>query len=326
MATKSVQEKYQKLTQREHVYRLPDTYVGSCEPSQEIRWVLDAAKEKMEQTELTFVPGLFKIFDEVLVNSRDHRVRDPTVKNIKVIINQDSGEISIENSGSGIEIEVHPEHNVYVPELIFGHLLTSSNYDPEEKRTTGGKNGMGVKLAAIFSKMFRIETIDADRKKKYVQEFTDNLETINPPKITASSSKPFTRITFLPDYERFGVAGMTDDIYAVLEARVYDMAACTPADLAVSLNNTTLKIKTFEKYMDLYLGSKDECPRVFEKVNERWEVGVGLTDGHFQQISFVNGVNTYKGTIFIFIICFLWAQIAFLKECFIIISMSIGLG
>ncbi|DBA89075.1 hypothetical protein WJX77_009498 [Trebouxia sp. C0004] len=88
---------------------------------------------------------------------------------------------------------------------------------------------------------------------------------------------------------------MTDDIYTVLEAWVYDMAACTPADLAVSLNNTTLKIKTFGKYMDLYLGSKDECPRVFEKVNERWEVGVGLTDGRFQQISFVNGVNTYKG-------------------------------
>lgn len=154
------------------------------------------------------------------------------------------------------------------------------------------------------SKMFRVETIDADRKKRYVQEFTDNLETINPPKITASSSKPFTRITFLPDYERFGLAGTTDDMYAVLEARVYDMAACTPADLAASLNNITLKIKTFEKYMDLYLGSKDECPRVFEKVNERWEVGVGLTDGHFQQISFVNGVNTYKDSKTSIGICF----------------------
>ena len=96
---------------------------------------------------------------------------------------------------------------------------------------------------------------------------------------------------------------MTDDIYAVLEARVYDMAACTPADLAVSLNGTTLKIKTFEKYMDLYLGSKDECPRVFETVNDRWQVGVGLTEGHFQQISFVNSINTLKGTIFIFV-CF----------------------
>jgi len=50
------------------------------------------------------------------------------------------------NNGKGIPIEIHKEHGVYVPELIFGHMMTSSNYDESEKKTTGGRNGYGAKL------------------------------------------------------------------------------------------------------------------------------------------------------------------------------------
>ena len=293
----SVEDKYKRMTQREHVYALPDTYIGSCDLVTEPRWVLDAPKERMELRDVMHVPGLFKIFDEIIVNARDHRVRDPSLRNIKVAIDRDTGAIDVYNDGSGVDVAMHAEHGVYVPQLIFGELLTSSNYTPGEKRIVGGKNGLGAKCTAIYSTSFRVDTVDAVRGLRYVQTFRDNLATIDPPAVTQCAGKGYTRITFTPDYARFGLPGMTDDVAAVMEARVYDVAACTPQDVVVTLDGAPLKVRTFDKYMDLYLGGpKADVPRVFERFGERWEVGVGLSpDGHFRQVSFVNGVNTTRG-------------------------------
>ena len=77
--------------------------------------------------------------------------------------------ISIWNNGRGIPIEIHKEQNVYVPTLIFGHLLTSSNYDDSQKKVTGGRNGYGAKLCNIFSKKFVIETACSEYGKRFKQ-------------------------------------------------------------------------------------------------------------------------------------------------------------
>ena len=58
------------------------------------------------------------------------------------------------NNGKGIPIEVHKEHNVHIPSMIFGEMMTSSNYDDNEKKVTGGRNGFGAKLCNIFSESF----------------------------------------------------------------------------------------------------------------------------------------------------------------------------
>ena len=138
-----------------------------------------------------------------------------------------------------------------------------------------------------------METVDVALKKKYVQQWNDNMSVVGKPKITSCSTKPFTRITFLPDYARFGMHGMTDDLYAVLEKRVYDLAATTPPDVAVSWNGVAIKLKNFEKYTEMFLEGN---ARVYEKVNDRWEVAVGIApDGRFNQVSFVNGICTVKG-------------------------------
>jgi len=60
---------------------------------------------------------------------------------------------------------MHKEHKVLVPELIFGHLLTSSNYDDSVKKVTGGRNGYGAKLTNIFSKSFQVETAESKSGK-----------------------------------------------------------------------------------------------------------------------------------------------------------------
>jgi DNA topoisomerase-2 len=124
-----VEEIYQKKTQLEHILLRPDTYIGSTEPDSRMMWVMDTALGRMKQKEITFVPGLYKIFDEIIVNAADNKQRDASMDAIKVTIDAEEGVVSVWNNGRGIPVTIHKEHGIYVPELIFGNLLTSSNYD-----------------------------------------------------------------------------------------------------------------------------------------------------------------------------------------------------
>jgi len=297
-AEKTIEEVYQKKTQLEHVLLRPDTYVGSVEPLKEKLWVYDSEKQGMVYRDITYVPGLYKIVDEILVNAADNKVRDPKMNTIKVNINKEEGTISIYNNGKGIPIEIHKEEKVWVPELIFGHLLTSSNYDDSEKKVTGGRNGYGAKLANIFSTEFIVETTDSSVGKKYRQIFRNNMSVIEEPKISLHNKKEeYTRITFKPDFEKFNMLQFDDDITALLKKRVYDMVACVN-NVKVYLNDEILKLKNFKEYMQLYLGEREE-PRpeiVYGRVNDRWEIGVlPSSESQFQQISFVNSICTSKG-------------------------------
>lgn len=290
----TVEEKYQKLDHREHIYKLPDTYIGSIEPSTLELFVPQPETERMILETITFVPGFFKIFDEILVNAVDHRQRDPSVRNIKIQFEKGRSEICVQNDGSGIEVVIHPKTNVYVPEMLFGHLLTSSNYNESERRTTGGKNGYGSKVVGVFSKYFIVETVDAERQLKYIQKFSENNQTIHPPKITKCSTKSYTKITFMPDYDKFNLQqGITEDIYKLLSRRVYDTTAVTPKDLNVYLNGTRLKVKSMEKYIEMYTPPDY---KIFYNEQPRWKVGLVLSPTReYQQVSFVNGIWTNKG-------------------------------
>ena len=151
---------YQKKTPREHVLLRPDTYIGDIEQTKEEMWVSD--DNNIIKKEITYVPGFLKTFDELLVNSRDASITDKTCNTIKVEYNLEEGYISVYNNGQDcIPVEEHPEHKTMVPSMIFGELLTSSNYDDSKKRTTGGRNGYGAKLANIFSTKFEVEIGDS---------------------------------------------------------------------------------------------------------------------------------------------------------------------
>ena len=165
---KTIEEIYQKKTQLEHILLRPDSYIGSTEAITTPLWVLDAS-DKMVYRSVTYVPGLYKIFDEIIVNAADNKVRDPNMDTIKVTIDRENNIISVYNNGRGIPVEMHAKENVHVPELIFGHLLTSSNYDDNEKKVTGGRNGYGAKLCNIFSTEFIVETADKKTALKFKQ-------------------------------------------------------------------------------------------------------------------------------------------------------------
>lgn len=161
-----IEKTYQKKTQKEHILLRPDTYVGSINPAEAEMWVIDESTSKMVKKNVKYVPGLYKIFDEIIVNAADNFQRDRRMDSIQVDINPKDGIFSVRNNGKGIPVQIHKEHKIYVPELIFGHLLTSSNFNDHEKKVTGGRNGFGAKLTNIFSSSFSLETADM-KKKKY---------------------------------------------------------------------------------------------------------------------------------------------------------------
>ena len=287
----STSSKYQKYTQLEHILARPDTYVGSLEKEIEKQWVVEG--DKMVQKQIVHVPGLFKIFDEILVNAIDQCSVDETVDCIKVWVNNEEGEITVMNTGKGIPVEIHEKEGIYIPEMIFGNLLTSSNYDDNEKRTTGGRNGYGAKLANIFSEKFEIETVDKVRGLMYKQSWYNNMSEKSKADIKKSTQKGYAKFTFKPDLKRFKMKTLDYDIVAMMEKRVYDTCACTPSKVSVYYNDKKLGYKTFEKYVDMYIGNKKENMRVYE-AGKRWEVAIAHSDG-FKQISFVNGISTSVG-------------------------------
>ena len=300
-------KQYQRKTDKQHILDNPDTYIGSVENVDATLWVYDEQQSKMEYRDIEYVPGLYKLFDEGIVNCRDHVIRmiQSLLLNKKFVTHIDidideTGTITLTNDGNGIDIEKHPEYNIWIPEMIFGHLRTSTNYDKTQKKIVGGKNGFGFKLVLIWSLYGRVETVDHVRGLKYVQEFHNNLDTLDPPKITkASNAKPYTKVTFRPDYQRLGVDGLTSDMVALLRKRVYDIAAVTDHSvkkIKVNYNNSLVPIKNFPQYVDLYIGGRDTTKRIIESSEDRWEYAVALSPRHeFLQVSFVNGICTSKG-------------------------------
>lgn len=334
--------KYQKMTDREHILKKPDTYIGTIEPTEMMEYVMDAvpppsppsssqplacdavegggagAAPMLTRRNITYIPGLYKLFDEGMVNMRDHVVRQAQaiadgkpdalpVSTLEVEIDPADGTIHMTNDGNGIDVAQHPEHKLWIPEMIFGHLRTSTNYDENKKeKIVGGKNGFGFKLVLIWSVWGRVETVDHVRGLKYIQEFKNNLSEITPPIVTKSKVKPYTRVSFRPDYARFGLAAnnLTADMTALFLKRTYDIAAVTDKTVKVKYNGALVPVRHFQQYVDLYIGAKGgsgvdgggSVKRIYENPDPRWEYVVCLTTtDEFAHISFVNGIYTPRG-------------------------------
>ena len=294
---KTIEETYQKLSQKEHVLKRPGMYIGSIKKVIEELWVCKEGEMKMSKSMVEYSPGFLKIVDEALTNAIDHSVRDPTVNAIKLDYDIKTGSISIWNNGKGVPIVLHKEHNVYVPELIFGQLLSGSNYNDNESRIIGGLNGLGIKLCNLFSTSFIIETVDSDTKKKFIQEYSNNMSTHSKPKITSCSTKSYTKITFIPDYKLFSMKGLEKDTIALLRKRVFDCIAVTHPGVTVYLNGEKLKGKGLLDYYKYFFdGEKVIHESHSSKDGMVWEYAIVPSPfNQFEHISFVNGIDTRNG-------------------------------
>jgi DNA topoisomerase II len=229
------------------------------------------------------------------VNAADNYQRDKRMNRLEVVINPSEGFVSVMNNGKGIPVEIHKEHNIYVPELIFGHLLTGSNYNDDEKKVVGGRNGYGAKLANIFSHKFIVECGDAKMRKTFRMVWKKNMTVHGEAEVEPYSGKDYTSVTFYPEFKRFGMDSFDNDIVSLMRKRVYDMAGLLPC-VKVFLNEKHLEINSFLKYVDMYFNSEEVIKIRDEKVdNQRWQVVASISEGEFRQVSFVNGICTSKG-------------------------------
>ena len=286
-------ESVQKLTHIEHVLKRPDSYVGPVELGSEPYWILDG--DKFSKKNLKYSPALLKIFDEILVNAIDRNSLHPKqVSSISVAIDKETGSVTIENNGplGGIGVRMHEKEGLWNPELVFGHLLTSTNYDDTQKRIVGGRNGYGAKLANIYSTEFSIAIKDHETKQTYTQKWSKNMTVCDPPKIKKhSGSTSSVAITFTPEWKRFGMSKMDDTIYSIFQKRVWDANICTTQNCKVKFNGEVLTKQNFEAYAKMHEGVEE----VTCVSGDRWSVCIGPSENGMEQVSFVNGLCTNKG-------------------------------
>lgn len=295
-------KQYRKHTHREHILSLPDTYIGSIENTTEELYIVND-ESFTPDTITNFNPGFYKLFDELLVNAHDHVVRlrqrksENPVKHIEVSV-VDGTSIVMKNDGESIDVEKHPEYGVYIPQMIFGELLTSTNYDKSEKKLVGGKNGYGVKLVNIFAKKLVLTVVDGVRHLKYTQTFEDNMSIVGTPKITTCKNKPYVEVEWTPDFSRFGWKEdkIPDQLLKVIERRVYDLAM-TVVNSGVKVTwcgAAITRMRNFATYCSWYLPK--DAPIVTEVPQLGWQIAVAdsPTDRAFN-VSFVNGIWTKSG-------------------------------
>jgi DNA topoisomerase-2 len=279
-STKEIGKKYQLLDEIEHVLKRPGMYIGSTKPHTANEWILGDGLYSKE--ELTYNPGFLKLFDEIISNSVDEHKRSGKINTIKVSVSSDT--ITVWDNG-GIPVVQHPQHKVWIPELIFSNLRAGSNFNDDEGRTVAGTNGVGASLVNIFSKRFVIDT--ADGKNRFLQTFTDNMSKRTTPK-TSRTSQGFTEITYVPDLSRFEMKKIDDAHCKMMRKRVIDIAAANPG-LKLEFNGEKYKFKTFKEYVDLYVNDS-----IWERSKD-WEISFGVSKDGFQSVSFVNSIHTKDG-------------------------------
>ena len=285
---------YQRKTHREHILDLPDTYIGSVTTAPDEVFVRDG--DNFTSTEIAFNPGFYKLVDELLVNAHDQVVRlrsRQSTNPVKTIEITCSGAgFQIKNDGEPIDVAEHPEHKTWIPQMIFGELLTSTNYDKNEKKLVGGKNGYGVKLVNIFAKQMVVTIVDQPRSLIYTQTFKNNMTEVGKPIVKASKQKSSVCVEWTPDFARFGMTEIDAGMQHLIERRVWDLAMTLGKEVKVSWNGTAVKCKNLTEYAKAF-----GCdPVVYETPNERWHVAIAdsPTDKQFA-MSFVNGIWTSKG-------------------------------
>jgi DNA topoisomerase-2 len=279
----SVDKKFQKLDDIEHVILRPGMYIGSIKPHTSNKWLINNGSVELKET--TYNPGFLKIFDEIITNSVDESKRKGSKLNT-IKVNVDNNLIKIWDNG-GIPVVQHSEHKEWIPEMIFSNLKAGSNFDDTEARSWAGTNGVGSTLTNIYSKSFSISTCDG--KKQFFQTFSNNMRVRTEPKVS-KSSKNHTEISFVTDFEKFSMTEIDQHHFKMIEKRVYDLAACN-THLKIYFNDTLLKFDSFEDYVKLYV--KDYF---YETLKDKtWSVGIALSENGFQQVSFANSTETYDG-------------------------------
>jgi len=317
---KYLKDKYVKLTPKEHILKRPGMYIGSLNSKLNNLFIYDSKIQKIINKEILFNEGLYKIIDEIITNAIDQTIKD---NSLSVIYSQiDNESFTLFNNGQGIDIAIHPEHKIYIPQLIFSELLTSTNYKDSQEilQVVGGTYGIGIKLSVIFSKKFELKVWDAKRKLYFYQIYENNLSKISKPivkkykdlsnnddELSQKLNKKYfktggVKIKIYPDFERFNLKKFDEDFIALIKKRLLDLIVVTRKniDLFLGVNNSNDKIdRSNDSYLNLYNLSSNEKWHIGHCVkNPDWQYAIKYyknASNYGINLTFVNGIYTNRG-------------------------------
>ena len=292
-------KEYVKKDPREHVLLRPDMYVGSNKSRKTTEFVCIKNSDGLFQIikkDIDVSPAILRIFIEILSNATDNVERSRTAgipcSYIKVDINKETGEITVVNDGDVIPIEMNNEEKMYNHTLIFGNLLTGSNYDDEEERLISGRNGVGSKASNIFSSKFTVKGLDPNQKKTFEQTWTENMKNASVPIIEKTKlTKGYTSVSYIADFKQFGLKGYTDDIISIYLKYVIDVAMLSK--VKVYFNDELIPVNNLQTYSKLYESVSDENLLIKHESSE--VLITPSSPSEFQVVSFVNGIYTKLG-------------------------------
>ncbi len=217
---------YRQLDPVEHMLQYPERDLGDTSIHMVQRFLLDLGNMKMVMAEIPYNEAVERLFLEILYNAADNVEKsrleglDPGI--IQVKMSPDT--IQIRNGGRPISCQQQPGKGVPIPEFLFGHLLTGSNFGGKARKvkTVGGRYGIGAKATNIFSTLFQLDIGNHIEGVRYRQTWRNNLSTKGNPVIESYAAPAgqgsYTQITYTLDFGRFYDG---DDTFGFMGQRSY---------------------------------------------------------------------------------------------------------
>jgi len=296
---------YEKLDPISHIHRRPDMYIGSTRPRLHTHiWTVHPTEMKLEEKwNVMLSEGILRLFIEVLSNAIDNAWRSEQsgykMSRIEVHYEESSRLLKIWNDGYPISQAIHEKEQIPIPELIFGHLMTGSNLDDEQKRYASGRNGLGIKLVNVFSNRFSIELVN-ENHQVYQQEWTHHMRQRQEPRYRQTQKRPCsTQVEWVLDFSKFEVETYDTELIHYFQKLCIDASMLTGKP--VRWNEIKYHCRSFTDYVRYYLPSEETELIVCElSLGSARKSQFGIAKNPYKElkeISFVNGILTLEGGV-----------------------------
>ena len=272
-----------KLTEREHIIQRPSMYIGAVDLTKSNEYVFSDGK--IAYQEISYVPGLIKIINEIIDNSVDVAIKTNFKGCNEISVKMTEDTVEVQDNGTGIPVEKNSDGH-YLAELAWGHARAGSNFDDDANRTQIGMNGVGSFATNCFSKKFTGKTDDGTNH--YTITFTKNAESFRDD-VQKSKGKTGVNVKFWPDLEKFGLEAIDEVHMNVIYQRLINLSMSFPK-LTFKFNGKKINVNSFKKYVAMFSDSSE----IYETEDYKFAI-LPNADDDFRQFSYVNGLKIPDG-------------------------------
>jgi DNA topoisomerase-2 len=256
-------------TDVQHVYDIPDTYIGSVDPEERYDYLLEmtvdpktnqVSSKKLVYKKISLSRGIERLFLEIISNAGDNAdaSRRFKINPGSIDVSMVDGWITVRNGGAPIPVQHHPKFpGKYAPDVIFGTLRSSTNYDTNVIRMGCGRNGFGAKLTNIFSKAFQVKIGDSKNKREYTGMWQNNMK--DGPHTTVEENytgENYVQVSWLLDFKRFGLEKYPSEAIGLFARYVADFSFT--CKVPVSFNGVQMNYSNIRDYASL-LYDEEKC-------------------------------------------------------------------